>query len=224
MKDEFLFHGSRGGILGDIKPISRPNCDFGKGFYMGETEGQARTFVCEKNEAYVYALQFRLSEIPEDRILKLDENQWLYAVLAKRGFCKEFNKLKLAEEWSKKLEKYDVIIGKILDDKMLDSVMSFAEGRITDAALKACLLSVDHGLQYVAKTEFACSKIKVLDEKRLYEFALKSARYQAAQRRIDSVKIVKQAIRNIRGRGNFLDEIIKEQCKIEGKASGNDEH
>lgn len=224
MKDEFLFHGSRGGISGDIKPISRPNCDFGKGFYMGETEGQARTFVCEKNEPYVYALQFRLSEIPEDRILKLDENEWLYGVLAKRGFCKDFNKLKLAKEWSKKLEKYDVIIGKIVDDKMMDSIMRFAEGEITDATLKACLLSVDHGLQYVAKTDFACSKIKVLDEKRLYGFELKSTRYQAAQRRIDGVKSVNQAIINTRGSGNFLDEMIKEQRKMEGKASGNDEH
>lgn len=32
-KPETLFHGSRGGIEGDIKPISRPRCDFGQGFF-----------------------------------------------------------------------------------------------------------------------------------------------------------------------------------------------
>lgn len=33
MRDITLFHGSRGGIVGDIKPQSRVHCDFGKGFY-----------------------------------------------------------------------------------------------------------------------------------------------------------------------------------------------
>lgn len=224
MKDKFLFHGSRVGISGGIKPISRPNCDFGKGFYMVETDGQAKTFVCEKNEPYIYTLKFRLSEIPEDRILKLDENEWLYAVLAKKGFCKDFNKLKLANEWSKKLEEYDVIIGKIADDKMMDSVMRFADNEITDETLKACLLSADNCLQYVAKTDFACSKIEIVDEKRLFGFELENARQQAAQRRIDGVELIKQAIINTRGSGNYLDEIIKEQHEIERGTGRNDEH
>lgn len=30
-----LYHGSKSGIRGDIAPISRERCDFGKGFYMG---------------------------------------------------------------------------------------------------------------------------------------------------------------------------------------------
>ena len=42
MKDKILFHGSRGGIDGNIKPISRVRCDFGKGFYMGEDSNQAK--------------------------------------------------------------------------------------------------------------------------------------------------------------------------------------
>ena len=32
-----LYHGSKSGLVGDIKPISRERCDFGKGFYMGTT-------------------------------------------------------------------------------------------------------------------------------------------------------------------------------------------
>lgn len=30
-----LYHGSKSGIVGEIEPKSRPQCDFGKGFYMG---------------------------------------------------------------------------------------------------------------------------------------------------------------------------------------------
>ena len=40
-KDIILYHGSRGGIDGDIAPISRARCDFGQGFYLGEEEKQA---------------------------------------------------------------------------------------------------------------------------------------------------------------------------------------
>lgn len=32
MQDVILYHGSRGGIEGGIKPVSRERCDFGKGF------------------------------------------------------------------------------------------------------------------------------------------------------------------------------------------------
>lgn len=30
-----LYHGSKSGIHGSIAPVSRKQCDFGKGFYMG---------------------------------------------------------------------------------------------------------------------------------------------------------------------------------------------
>ena len=36
MEDVILYHGSRGGIQGKIRPCSRLRCDFGKGFYMGD--------------------------------------------------------------------------------------------------------------------------------------------------------------------------------------------
>lgn len=30
-----LYHGSKSGLVGNIAPISRAQCDFGQGFYMG---------------------------------------------------------------------------------------------------------------------------------------------------------------------------------------------
>ena len=45
MQDKILFHGSRGGIDGDICPESRNNCDFGSGFYLGENKLQAAAHI-----------------------------------------------------------------------------------------------------------------------------------------------------------------------------------
>ena len=69
MKDIILYHGSRGGIEGKIKPCSRPRCDFGQGFYMGENPQQVKGLVVEDMEPIFYTLKFKLSEIPENKIL-----------------------------------------------------------------------------------------------------------------------------------------------------------
>ena len=45
---DVLFHGSKDGLSEVTVTGSRDNCDFGKGFYLGETYNQALSFVCEK--------------------------------------------------------------------------------------------------------------------------------------------------------------------------------
>lgn len=44
-----LYHGSKKGITGDIAPISREECDFGKGFYMGTSTLQPLTLILTWN-------------------------------------------------------------------------------------------------------------------------------------------------------------------------------
>ena len=41
-----FYHGSKKGIIGDIAPISREECDFGQGFYTGTDTLQPLTLVC----------------------------------------------------------------------------------------------------------------------------------------------------------------------------------
>lgn len=202
MKDIILYHGSRGGIEGEIKPSSRVLCDFGKGFYMGTDKMQAKGLIAEKREPVLYTVKLKLSEIPENKILVLDGQDWLNAVLAKRKLCEEFNKLKLARSWSKKLEKYDVIVGKIADDKMLDAIERFSTYGMT---------STNYGEQYVAKTEFACSKIEILEEKVLKGAELQSAKDYAVKARIQAVHAIDDAIVSSRGKGMYLDEIVKKE-------------
>ncbi len=215
MKDIILYHGSRGGIEGEIKPSSRVLCDFGKGFYMGTDKMQAEGLVAEKREPIIYTVKLKLSEIPDNKILILDGYDWLNAVLAKRKLCEEFNKLNLAKSWSKKLEKYDIIIGKIADDKMLDAIERFSTYGMTDVALIQCLQSTNYGEQYVAKTEYACSKIEILEEKALKGLELQTARDYAVKARINAVHAVDDAIISSRGNGLYLDEIVKRERKKE---------
>ena len=52
-----LFHGSKNGIQGKIKPVSRELCDFGKGFYMGTEQEQPKTLICNYVNAAMYELE-----------------------------------------------------------------------------------------------------------------------------------------------------------------------
>lgn len=126
MDDMILYHGSRNGLKGHIKPCSRPNCDFGQGFYMGTNEMQTKGLICNNTSATSYVLKFRLSEIPENKILRLEDGDWVYAILANRKRVPEFNELRIAKNWLAKLKNYDVIIGKIADDRMNEAMTSFS--------------------------------------------------------------------------------------------------
>ena len=216
MKDIILFHGSRGGIDGPIKPSSRIRCDFGQGFYMGQDAMQAKSLVTEDSTPYFYTLKFKLSEIPEDRILNLtDDKDWLYTILANRKRVQEFNELNIAKEYLTLCSEYDVIIGQIADDKMADAMQRFANYGLTDKGLIACLKSIKYGNQYVAKTAYACSKIEILDEKILYGKELADLCDYSITKRNQSKTIVNEIAKKYQRQGLFLNEIIENEKEKE---------
>lgn len=217
MEDKILFHGSRGGIDGEIAPISRVRCDFGKGFYMGEDSYQAKSLVAEDTSPYFYTLKFHLSEIPEDRILNLTNNEdWLFTILANRKKVPEFNELYIAQKYLKMCEKYDVIIGAIADDQMSEAMQRFSNRGLTDKGLIACLKAIKYGNQYVAKTEFACSKIEILDCKELYGREINDIKEYSYQKKKNVYGIVDEMSEKYQLDGMYLNQIIKntsEYCK-----------
>lgn len=211
MEDIVLYHGSRGGIDGKIEPISRARCDFGKGFYMGESAEQAKGLVCEDSSPVFYTLKFRLSEIPENRILYLNGQDWIYAVLANRKKCDEFNNLKLAKDILKKMNEYDVIVGAIADDRMNEAMQRFSDYALTDKGLQACLQSVRYGKQYVAKTDYACSKIDIISERSIYGKEADDIRKYTIQKRSESRDAVRKAAMKYQRQGEYLNEIIEKE-------------
>jgi len=44
-----LYHGSKNGIKGDIKPESRERCDFGCGFYLGDKPDQPKGLIAQRS-------------------------------------------------------------------------------------------------------------------------------------------------------------------------------
>lgn len=211
MEDIILFHGSRGGLQGDIQPQSRVRCDFGKGFYMGESQDQAKGLICEADNPIFYTLRLRLSEIPENRIWVLSDREWLNLVLANRKRSEEFSALAVAKKILRQQEKYDVIIGPIADDRMNEAMQRFTDYALTDKGLMACLQSVDYGRQFVAKTPFACSKIEILSEERITKGQIPKIREYTEQKRKESRGIVtKMAIEHQRD-GLYLNEIVKRE-------------
>lgn len=74
MKDIVLYHGSKNGIKGEIKPISREHCDFWQGFYLGESPDQAKSIVSEYSDPYFYKIRLKLSVAKEwiDRVNHAD--------------------------------------------------------------------------------------------------------------------------------------------------------
>ena len=215
-KDLFLFHGSRNGIDGDINPISRDRCDFGKGFYMGDNINQVKGLVAEESTPYFYQLELKLSEIPNNKILVLKDMEWIYTVLACRKNVKEFNQLNATKTLLNNLNNYDVIIGPIADDRMNIAMREFSKGHLTDKGLMACLQAINYGTQIVLKSDYACSKVVKpyngipIIEKDKY----KIQQYNSSMRQ-KSASVVDEKMRDYRRIGIYLDEILKQEQKKE---------
>lgn len=208
LDDMILYHGSRGGIVGEIIPSSLSRCDFGKGFYMGRNLHQAKALVASDENPYFYELKLHLSEIPDSQILSLKEMEWAYFVLFHRGKLESVRGTPFYDYYENLDEGKDLIIGPTVVD-ILDLVMSrFANNEITDKALIESLRKLKYGMQYVAKTDFACSKVKIISEHLLDEAETIPLLMQSAENRRLGEEIIKNISRKYRRDGNYFDEIL----------------
>jgi len=109
-----LYHGSRSGLVGAIRPDgSRMACDFGQGFYMGAEAHQPRTLICGKDcpHPVMYALELDLSGL---RLLRLSADlDWALFVAFNRGLMGDFGSSRFYARYAAMREDSDVILGKI---------------------------------------------------------------------------------------------------------------
>ena len=91
-----LFHGSKKG-LEEIKfNGSRDKCDFGTGFYLGETYNQALSFICEFENSSIYSFKFDLSDL---KVYKFETDlNWMLALCYYRGTLKEYSNHPIVKE------------------------------------------------------------------------------------------------------------------------------
>lgn len=203
-----LYHGSKSGISGPIRPMSCEHCDFGRGFYMGTDELQPLTLVCGYDAPHIYILELDLSGLS---VLHLQPNlDWALFVAYNRGKLEGARGTSLYERCAHLADGKDVVAGKIANDRMFIVLDRFFDGLITDCALVECLGALNIGDQYVAKTAVACERVAIVDDRPIPTSEQEGyAELSEGNRRL-GVSLAERICRERRREGRFFDEILEE--------------
>jgi len=201
-----VYHGSRNGIKGDIAPISREECDFGKAFYMGTNALQPLTLVCVEKSPKFYAIEPDLNGLKTIKIgIDMD---WAMIIAYYRKQMENARGTAIYEKYAHFLDGYDLVIGYIANDRMYTELTNFFEGNITDVALLKCLSALDLGMQYVALTTKACKQMKILSERTIEPLELSVLQDMSAKRRKEGVELADNIVKKYRREGKYFDEIL----------------
>ena len=205
-----LYHGSKSGIDGNIAPLSRKQCDFGKGFYMGTEPAQALTLICdyEKSKFYIISIcadELAHMEVPADI-------EWAMIVAFNRGRMEKINGSPFYNDMT---ADKDLIIGSIANDRMFYVIDNFFIGNITDAALVNSLSALQLGKQYVAVTQKGCDNVRIECEVPLSYLERLVIKDVAEENRTKGVSLANDICRSFRREGKFFDEILDEAMREE---------
>ena len=205
-----LFHGSKVGIDGPIRPISRDRCDFGRGFYLGSDASQALTLIADIDGSKLYLISAPTGGLTT---LELPANlDWAMLVAFNRGKMDVARGTALYDRYAHMLDGVDMAIGAIADDRMFFVLDSFFQGTITDAALVASLSALSLGNQYVALTERACDALRIEAEMALPLFMRLALSDAAAANRERGIALANDICREHRREGLFFDEILEREA------------
>lgn len=201
-----FYHGSKKGIVNDIAPISRGECDFGQGFYMGTATLQPLTLVCAEDKPKFYTVELDLSGL---NVLEVEIGMdWAMMIAYYRRQMEKVKGTPIYEKYAHFADGYDVIVGYIANDRMYTELARFFNGTITDVALLKCLSVLDLGKQYVAITQKACDQIKILEERDLHLLERLALQDKSVTRRAEGIALADEVVKQYRREGKFFDEIL----------------
>lgn len=204
-----LYHGSKSGIEGDIRPISRKYCDFGKGFYMGTEPSQPLSLICDEKKPKFYTLKMHTDGL---KILNIDVGiEWAMLIAYYRGYMKGTEESSIYQRYANMAVGYDMILGYIADDRMYRVMKSFFEREITDVALINSLSALDLGRQYVCLTDKACNQIEILSEKNISPLELCILKDKSIQHREEGIALTEDILVKFRREGKYFDELLVEE-------------
>ena len=203
---DVLFHGSKNGLVEVTISGSRDNCDFGKGFYLGETYNQALSFVCEKDKSCVYSFRYSLKEL---KIKRFECNlEWMLAICYYRGTLGDFCSSPTVGKIVADIDAADVVIAPIADNKMFYVMTQFTEGEINaDVALHS-LSASKLGLQFIFKTERALQNLIPIEKYYLSNPERNDCRKVLNERSYEIDTKLKLAKREFKT-GLYIEEILK---------------
>lgn len=170
-KYKLFYHGSYCEINKPDLKDTRQRVDFGAGFYLTEDVHIADKWAASKSEAIrnVYQLNFEGLRVYQIN----DDNEWFDYVIANR----------MGDTVPSKFSDYDVIIGKIADDRLFNAIEDYANGDLSKENAIKIIASMDYGLQIVLKTERAINQLKFIESKILHGFELANVKQQVIEDR-----------------------------------------
>ncbi len=202
-----LYHGSKKGIIGEIAPISREECDFGNGFYMGTNVLQPLTLICNEDKPKFYTVELDLTGL---KVLTIEIGMdWAMLIAYYRKEMENVKGTDIYEKYAHMADGYDVVIGYIADDRMYTELSRFFNKTLTDVALINCLSALDLGKQYVAISEKACKQIKILKEEYPSQLELLLLKDMSVNRRKEGIALAEEIEVKYRREGKFFDEILR---------------
>ncbi len=204
---KIIFHGAREDINGNISPFyGRKTNDFGTGFYCGETNEQASSFISRYQKSSIYMIKFVDSDLKK---VSFDVDQeWMLAIAYYRGTLDEYKDHPLIRKIIKDIENADYVYAPIADNRMYRIIDQFIDGYITDEQCKHCLAATNLGKQYVFLTEKATSKLTILEK--CYLSSLKKEHYQEIKEADinDGDNKTKLAMIKYKNQGKYIGEIL----------------
>lgn len=156
-----LFHGSKSGLKSVMTTGSRETCDFGCGFYLGESYFQALSFICDKDNSSIYSFKFDNKDL-KIKQFKCDLD-WMLTICYFRKSLEKYKSSKKIVELIDDLNDVDVIIAPIADNKMFYIMSQFTDGEINaDIALHS-LSASSLGYQYIFKSEKSLNQLHPIE-------------------------------------------------------------
>lgn len=151
----------------------------------------------------------KFSDISDDKVLQLDGMDWAYFVLYNRGRLEKIKGTSFYEKYEGMGKNKDFVVGPIADDNMSRVINKFVNDEITDKALLKSISSIDYGIQYVAKTEYACSKIECVYEEELSPEVTIPLILENAKRRQAGLDAASDMLYEYRRKGRYFSEVLQ---------------
>lgn len=205
--EKVLFHGASKMINEIRHDGSRDNCDFGNGFYLGETYSQASSFVYDVPFSSVYAFTIDLNGL---KVIEFETDiEWMLLVCYFRKMINEYaNNTKIVELLNR-IKDVDVIIAPIADNKMFNIMHQFGDGDITTVQAIHSLATSGLGKQFVLKTTKAISHLTQVERLFLSSSERKAISTLMEDRGKEIDTKLKLSKREFRGKGQYIDELFK---------------
>lgn len=201
-----LFHGSKEGLNDIAIEKGRENCDFGKGFYLSESYSSAAEFISTYPHSSIYSFSFDMSSL---NVVIYDVSlEWMIMVCYFRNKLDEFKDNPLIKKELEKIEKADIIIAPIANNKMFFIMNRLVKEDISVEVALHSLSASSLGKQYVIKTNKALERLKV--EERFYISSLEKNEYEnILYKRADEIETKLKYVRREFKEETYLGDYLK---------------